>query len=181
MRGWLAVYVFAACFAGACDAPVNEKPVGAAEVAAPAPERDPLPPPVAATVRQLKQIAEQGGYRELAHLANETRSFRSNNAGMDHAEYWSLKQRTGDPPALQVGRLLTYRHTVADSPQGKVYIWPYMATLKADEIGPADVREIDKLLGTGSADQLRKGAIWPGYVLGIREDGLWLYFVSGSG
>ena len=180
MRGSLAIVVFAACFASACDAPANDKPVGAAEVAPP-PQREPLPKPVADTVRLLTQVAEQGGPRDLARLASTTESFRSNNAGMSHAEYWGLKGRTGDPPGPQLSKVLAYRFTVADSPQGKVYIWPYMAMLKPDEIGPADAREIDKLLGPGMADQLRKGGIWPGYVLGIREDGLWLYFVSGSG
>ena len=81
----------------------------------------------------------------------------------------------------QVGKLLSYRFTVADSDQGKIYIWPWMAMLKPDEITPAAAREIDRLLGAGQADALRGGAIWPGYVLGIREDGQWLYFVSGSG
>src|SRR5262245_4455398 len=158
----------------ACDAPESAKPVGAAVVEPPPPERNPLPPPVAATVRLLKQVAKDGGYRELAHLADTTPSFRSNNAGMSHADYWNLKQRTGDPPTLQVARVLQYRFVVADSPQGKVYIWPYMAMLKPQQITAADEREIDKLLGLGEADELRKGAIWPGYVLGIREDGLWL-------
>ena len=30
-------------------------------------------------------------------------------------------------------------------------------------------------------EALRRGGVWPGYVLGIAEDGTWLYFISGSG
>ena len=140
-----------------------------------------LPDPVARTVRHLKDIAENGGYRELAQLASETPDFRSNNAGLGDREYWSLKERTGDFPAEQAGRVLSSPFAVAESPEGKVYIWPAFAMLKPEEITPAEAREIDRLLGAGQANELRKGAVWPGYVLGIREDGLWLYFVSGSG
>jgi hypothetical protein len=100
---------------------------------------------------------------------------------MTHSEYWYLKMRTGDWPMAQAAKLLTYRFTVASTGQGKVYIWPWMATLKPEEITPAAAQEIDRLLGKGQAALLGAGAIWPGYVLGIREDGRWLYFVSGSG
>ena len=136
---------------------------------------------MARTVRELRDIAENGGYRELARFASQTPDFRSNNAGLGDREYWSLKERTGDYPAEQVGRVLSYPHTVADTPQGRIYIWPALAMLKADQITAAEARDIDRLLGQGQAAELRKGAAWPGYVLGIREDGRWLYFVSGSG
>jgi hypothetical protein len=172
--------VFAVFLLAACDPPETAAPEGVAaeKVLATA---APLPAAVDATVRQLQQIAESGGYRELAQLANATPDFRSNNAGLSHRDYWSLKERTGDFPAEQVGRVLAYPYAVADSPQGKIYIWPALAMLKPEEITPAAVRDIDQLLGEGQAEELRKGAIWSGYVLGIREDGRWLYFVSGSG
>ena len=35
--------------------------------------------------------------------------------------------------------------------------------------------------GEGQAQAIRAGESWPGYVLGIAEDGTWLYFVSGAG
>jgi hypothetical protein len=173
--------IFMACMAlGACDPPPDAGPVGAAKVDAPI-RHEPMPDPVAATVAELESIAKDGTYRDMARLADRTPGFRSNNAGMSHSEYWYLKMRTGDWPMAQVGKVLGYRFTVADSDQGKIYIWPWMARLKPEEITPAAAREIDRLLGAGQADALRGGAIWPGYVLGIREDGVWLYFVSGSG
>jgi hypothetical protein len=165
----------------ACDPPPDTAPVGAAVVARPAAHHEAMPAPVAKTVAELERIAKDGGYRDLARLADQTPDFRSNNAGMSHSEYWYLKMRTGDWPMAQVARLLSYRFTIADSPEGKVYIWPYMAMLKPEEINSSAAREIDRLLGEGQAQALRKGGVWPGYVLGIREDGAWLYFVSGSG
>jgi hypothetical protein len=180
VRGYLASLLLAACVLAACDAPKDAKPVGAA-VVEPPPQLEPLPDEVAKTVELLKQTAAQGSYRDLARLANITPDFRSNNGGMSHAEYWDLKQRTGDFPAIQIEKVLAYPHAVADSAQGRVFIWPYMAMLKPEEITPSAAREIDRLLGEGQARELRNGAVWSGYVLGIREDGLWLYFVSGSG
>ena len=64
---------------------------------------------------------------------------------------------------------------------GRVYIWPALALVPLDQITPARAREIDALLGPGQADAVRAGTPWPGYVLGITEDGPWLYFVSGAG
>lgn len=166
-------------FAIACDAPARP-PVGAAQVEPP-PVLAPLPDAVAETVRKLREIARDGGYRDMAALADATPGFRSNNAGMTHKDYWYLKMRAGDWPMAQAEKLLTYRHTVADTGEGRVYIWPWMAVLKPAEITPAAERDIDRLLGDGQSDAIRRGAPWPGYVLGIAEDGTWLYFVSGSG
>lgn len=170
----------AALLASACDAPPSQGPVGAA-VVAPPPTTAPLPAPVAATVAQLRQLAANGTYRDMAALANATPGFRSNNAGMSHQDYWYLKMRAGDWPMAQAEKLLAYNFAVKDTNRGKVYIWPWMAVLAPEEITPAAERDIERLLGKGQAKALRDGAIWPGYVLGIAEDGTWLYFVSGSG
>lgn len=174
------IFILAAMGLTACDPPPGSGPVGAAVVDAPQ-KREPLSDAVQKTVAELQRIARDGTYRDLARLADQTPDFRSNNAGMTHADYWYLKMRTGDWPMAQAAKLLDYKFTIASSDQGKVYIWPWMATLKPEEITPAAAQEIDGLLGKGQAAQLKTGAIWPGYVLGIREDGRWLYFVSGSG
>ncbi len=181
VRGSVWLAASAALSVAACDPPPDAAPKGAAVVETPAPQHEAMPEPVAQTVAELERIAREGSYRDLARLADATPDFRSNNAGMSHSEYWYLKMRTGDWPMAQVAKVLRYRFKVADSSQGQVYIWPYMATLKPEEITPAASREIDRLLGSGMADVIKAGAVWPGYVLGIREDGLWLYFVSGSG
>ena len=164
----------------ACDAPAAHAPLGAAIVAAPA-MAEPLPDPVAATVARLRDVAATGSYRDLARLASETPNFRSNAAGMTHQDYWYLKLRTGDWPMAQVERVLAYRFGTTQTANGKVYVWPWLAALAPGEITPAAARDIDRLLGAGQAEALRNGEIWPGYVLGIAEDGTWLYFVSGTG
>lgn len=175
------VLAFAAMLAAsACDAPTSSKPVGAA-VVAPPPVRQLLPAPVAVTVAKLREIAASGTYRDMARLADATPGFRSNNGGMSHQDYWYLKMRAGDWPMAQADALFDYDFAVKDSAVGKVYIWPWMATLEPDEITPQAERDIARLLGQAEVDALRKGAVWPGYVLGIAGDGTWLYFVSGSG
>ncbi len=179
-RGSLVVACLAALLASACEPPPSSRPVGAA-IVPPPPTTAPLPAPVAATVAQLRQIAANGTYRDMAALANATPGFRSNNAGMNHQDYWYLKMRAGDWPMAQAEKLLTYNFAVRDSARGKIYIWPWMATLAPEAIDANAERDIARLLGAGQAKALREGAIWPGYVLGIAEDGTWLYFVSGSG
>jgi hypothetical protein len=180
MRG-AALAVISALVLAACEPPPEaNRVVGAAEVDPP-PRREPLPPPVEATVDRLNALAEEGDYRKLAAFANETEGFRSNTGGMTHSEYWYLKMRTGDVPMQQVKKLLSLNHVVRESSQGRIFIWPALALVEADAITPAQAREIDALLGPGQAETIRNGGVWPGYVLGIREDGKWLYFVSGTG
>lgn len=180
MRLSLLSPLFGIAALAACDAPSPPQAVGAAVVPSPQVEH-PLPDAVAATVARLREVAANGSYRDLARMASETPGFRSNAGGMSHQDYWYLKLRTGDWPMAQVERLLSYRYALTETPRGKVYVWPWLATLSGEEITPSAGREIDRMLGEGQADALRQGDIWPGYVLGIAEDGTWLYFVSGSG
>ncbi|HPN07590.1 MAG TPA: hypothetical protein PK050_17405, partial [Hyphomonadaceae bacterium] len=180
VRAFLFLLCGAVLVASGCDAPPDARPVGAAEVDLP-PAQEPLPDAVVETVRKLHEIAASGTYRDMAALADATPGFRSNNASMSHRDYWYLKMRAGDWPMAQAEKLLGYRYTVADTRRGRVFIWPWMATLKPAAITPAAERDIARLLGGGQAEALRRGGVWPGYVLGIAEDGTWLYFVSGSG
>ncbi len=164
----------------ACDAPLTAEAPGAAMVQLPAP-LEPLPEPVQATVIQLRQISATGGYRDMARLADATPGFRSNAGDMSHQDYWYLKLRTGDWPMAHVGEVLSQPYGVTPTAHGNVYVWPSFATLPGEAITPADARAIDALIGEGQADLIRNGGKWPGYVLGIAEDGTWLYFISGEG
>lgn len=169
--------------AAACDPPQAPEQAGAAVVEPPPPAQveAPLPLAVAATVAQLREIGANGSYRDMAKLADQTPLFRSNNAEMSHRDYWYLKMRTGDWPMAQMERLLGFPHAVRPSERGNIYIWPRLATVAPDKITSTVAREIDRMLGEGQAEAIRKGEAWPGYVLGIAEDGTWLYFVSGAG
>ena len=174
------LYFLALPLAAGCDAPAVGKPIGAAEVEV-AYAQPALPEAVSETIRRLREISATGSYRDMARMAEETPGFRSNWAGMRHQDYWYLKLRTGDWPMEQVGKVLNFPYAVSETEQGRVYIWPRMATLPRGEITPAVARDIDQLLGDGKAAEIRAGEPWPGYVLGIAEDGAWLYFVSGAG
>lgn len=164
----------------ACEAPLASPKVGAAEVELPQPVET-LPEAVIATVSQLRDISANGTYRDMAKLADATPGFRSNTAGMSHRDYWYLKLRTGDWPMAHVGQVLAQPYAVTPTAQGKVYVWPRLATLRGASITAADASAIDALLGEGQADAIRGGASWPGYVLGIADDGTWLYFLTGEG
>ncbi len=164
----------------ACEAPPAPPRIGAAEAESPQPS-DALPDAVLATIARLRDISANGSYRDLAKLAEATPGFRSNTAGMSHRDYWRLKLRAGDWPMAHVGQVLSQPHAVTFSAKGKVYVWPRLATLRGASITPADARAIDALLGDGQAEEIRRGKPWPGYVLGIAEDGAWLYFLAGEG
>jgi len=164
----------------ACEPPLAPAKVGAAEVELPRAD-EALPEAVLATVSQLRDISAHGTYRDMAKLADVTPGFRSNTAGMSHRDYWYLKLRTGDWPMAHVGQVLAQPYGVTPTARGKVYVWPRLATLRGASITPADARAIDALLGEGQAERIRNGASWPGYVLGIAEDGAWLYFLTGEG
>lgn len=174
------LFAVAVLLLAACDPP--PEPVGvAASEAETSSVNTPLPRAVAETVETLLKLAEEGGYRDMAKLADQTPGFRSNNAGMSHKDYWYLKLRAGDWPMAHMQKVLEQDHAVVEAAGGRVYIWPALALVPLDQITPARAREIDALLGPGQADAVRAGTPWPGYVLGIAEDGTWLYFVSGAG
>ncbi len=172
-----AIFVLAALLLTACDPPpapeVTEAPAG--DEAAPAV----LPGPVIARREQLLDIAETGGPWDMARVAGETPDFRSNTGGMPHRDYWYLKYRTGDWPMAQMGRVLSWPHATEETPEGRVFVWPYMARLSVDQIDARTARDIENLAGSSAVEAMLQGAPWPGYSLGIREDGAWLFFVSG--
>lgn len=178
-----AAVIAAVLLSGGCEPPPAQEAAEVVPVEAPEtpPAAKPLPPAVMATVARLREIGASGSYRDMAKLADQTPDFRSNAAGMSHRDYWYLKLRTGDWPMAQMERLLALPHAVRPSDIGDIYIWPALATLEPDDITPAAARDIDRLLGEGQAEAIRNGDVWPGYVLGIAEDGVWLYFVSGAG
>jgi len=141
----------------------------------------PLPPAVEATYRRLLQLGETGKDWEMAALADKTPGFRSNDGGMSHRAYWNLKLRTGDWPMEHMRQTLLEPHARLETSEGPIYVWPSVAALAPVDITPADVREMDRIAGPGAADAMLAGERWPGYVLGIAEDGRWLFFYSGAG
>lgn len=139
-----------------------------------------LPAAVVATKQDLQAIAKEGSTWDMARLARGAPSFRSNAGGLDHADYWYLKYRTGDWPMEHLGRVLEYEPAVEETEAGPVYVWPYMALARAREITPKVRRDMESLLGEEAARQAVVGNPWPGYRLGIAEDGTWLYFYTGA-
>lgn len=164
----------------ACDAPspgarivVQNEPVVVAA--------DPEPPEaVLATVEQLKQIARDGSPWDMARLARATPGFRSNGGEMEHGEYWYLKYRSGDWPMAHLGKVLAYRPAIEERADGQVYVWPYMALARPYEMTPKTLRDMEDLLGREAAERVAAGGSWPGYRLGVAEDGSWLYFYTGA-
>ncbi len=140
-----------------------------------------FPPAVSARIEQLRAIASTGSYRDMARLAEQTPGFRSNDAGWRHAEYWRLKLRAGDWPMAQMQRVLSYPAARVRRDGRIFYVWPYMAELSPRMLTRTAARDIEDLLGPGQAAAIAGGAPWPGYVLGVGEDGTWLFFVSGAG
>jgi hypothetical protein len=174
------VLLATASLLAACDPPASAANPGAAVVELP-PARPDLPQPVRDTIDRLNAIAASGSYREMAAFADQTPDFRSNAAGWSHKDFWYLKLRAGDWPMAQMQKVLAFRPAEISSPEGRVLVWPYMAALHADAIDASAARDIDALAGRGEAEAMRAGAPWPGYSLGVRDDGRWLFFVEGAG
>lgn len=144
------------------------------------PETGELPKPVRDTISELTEIAHTGSTWDMARQARATPGFRSNTGGLEHADYWYLKYRSGDWPMEHLKRVLAYPPAVEESAGGLVYVWPYMATLRPSEMTAKARRDARELLGEFTAEQVATGASWPGYRLGVADDGAWLYFYSGA-
>lgn len=177
----LLAFALIAIAAASCGAPSpGERIVVQNEPVQIEPAKPELPAPVIATLHDLKAIAAEGSTWDMARLARGTPGFRSNDGGLDHSDYWYLKYRTGDWPMEHLGRILEYEPAVVETEGGLVYVWPYMAVTPVRDMTPKVRRDIETLLGEDAAQTVSVGGAWPGYRLGIAEDGTWLYFYTGA-
>lgn len=173
------LWVAAAMALAACAPPQEARFASTPVPASAMPDPARLTPAAEATLARLRQAAASGDYREMATLASLNPDFRSNDAGWTHSAWWYLKLRTGDWPTRHLERVLAYRHGVRHTPDGRVFVWPYMAALEPGDITPAAARDMDELAGVGEARRMKAGDRWSGYSLGVREDGTWLWFSAG--
>lgn len=180
MRLWLALSVLAVAVV-ACGSPSpSERVVVQVDPVVAEVEPTDLPAPVVEAVAQLTEIAESGSPWDMARLARRTPGFYSNAGGLEHAEYWYLKYRSGDWPMEHLSRVLDYEPALIDGEAGQVYVWPYMATLAPTDMSAKTLRDVEDLLGPQAVDQIAAGSVWPGYRLGVAPDGTWLYFYTGA-
>lgn len=171
--------LIAVCCAAGCDRPGGGDTATASVIVPAAPAV--LPDAVQAMVNQLAIVATQRDWRAMARLAAAHANFRSNDGGMSARDYWRLKVSAGDDPTVQLGRLLIGSPAVVGSGPNRVYVWPALAALKPAAVTPQVERRIDALLGAGKGAAFKRGVPWPGYSLGIRADGAWLWFITGEG
>ncbi len=180
MRIWLIIGGITVALVSCGPSSPGEQIVVQNEPVAVEPAAIELPGPVRAKVNALEAIARDGSPWDMARLANQTPGFRSNAGGLDHADYWYLKYRTGDWPMAHVGKVLAYPPGVVEGEGGLVYVWPYMALKRPSQLTPKVLRDVETLLGAEAAQQVAVGGEWPGYRLGVAEDGTWLYFYTGA-
>ncbi|MEM8919994.1 MAG: hypothetical protein AAGB25_01405, partial [Pseudomonadota bacterium] len=112
---------------------------------------------------------------------DQTPGFVSNYGGVNHKDFWYLKYRTGDWPTRQLGKVLAYPPGVEETSGGRVFVWPYMALAGPLDVTPDVARDMTELVGDWQAEAVRAGQAYQGYRVGVREDGVWLYFFAGEG
>ncbi|MEO1028358.1 MAG: hypothetical protein AAFX02_04800 [Pseudomonadota bacterium] len=138
------------------------------------------------TLTEIQEIVETGSLRRLARYADTHSNFTSNFGTEAHYDYWYLLRRTGAEPLDQLIRIFNEPHGKLTIGDQSWHVWPDFAAIDEDNRNP-DRMDINTrarlvaLIGESGADQMRKGAAYPGVRTAISDDGRWIYWLFETG
>jgi hypothetical protein len=144
-----------------------------------------LPAPVRTTRDRLIAAARSGDLAAVARLVadNPVRVQLDADPVDDPAALW--RQQYPDSQGREVlGLLLNlldqpFVRVEAGTPN-EMFVWPAYAQLPLDRLAPGDLVEVYRLVTGYDLQQMREGAAWTFFRLGIAPDGALHYFVAGE-
>lgn len=144
-----------------------------------------LPEPVRSTRERLIAAARSGDLAAVARLVadNPVRVQLDADPVDDPAALW--RQQYPDSQGREVlGLLLNlldqpFVRVEAGTPN-EMFVWPAYAQLPLDQLAPGDLVEVYRLVTGYDLQQMREGATWTFFRLGIAPDGALHYFVAGD-
>jgi hypothetical protein len=150
----------------------------------PSPAVKPLPAPVEEMREAILAAANSGRIEDLTVPLdwNELKPDVAAKAVEDPIAHW--KQISGDGEGLEILAVLAniLHMRPAELPLGKdlenniIYVWPYLAEAKLDELTPAEEVDLLRLVSPEEAKAMRKAKKWTWWRLSIGADGAWHSF-----
>lgn len=144
------------------------------------PPQEGLPEPVARTRAAVYAASSAGGYDALRPLIGSPFVF-SFGPGDDPIAHWRMLEREGLGRPLEImAAVLRLPYTVVSTGDAVYYVWPFAYSRAIASLTP---EERDQLRTIADDEEIASWALAGGYVgyrLGIRSDGVWMYFVAGD-
>jgi len=153
-------------------------------LARPDPAAKPLPAPVEEMREAILAAANSGRIEDLRVPLdwNELKPDLAATRVDDPIAYW--KRISGDGEGREILAVLAniLRMRPAELPLGKdlenniIYVWPYLAEAKLDQLTPAEEVDLLRLMSPEEAKAMRKAKKWTWWRLSIGADGTWHSF-----
>ena len=144
----------------------------------------PLPAPVEEMRHAILAATQTGRIEDLIVPLdwNELTPSVAKDAVDDPIAYW--KKTSGDGEGREILAALAdiLQMRPAELPFGKdlenntIYVWPYLAEAKLDELTPAEEVDLLRLVSPQKAEEMRKAKKWTWWRLTIGADGTWHSF-----
>jgi hypothetical protein len=144
--------------------------------------RDTLPAPVARTRRILLDAVRSRDYAALERETGKARdtpfnySFGDEYPGGAVAFWKNLVQVGHSDPLTVLGQLFEGQ----PAKRGDLYVWPAWFDEPLIGFSPARRDSMERLMEPGSWKKMQPNGFYIGPRTAIREDGLWVYYVSGD-
>lgn len=137
-----------------------------------------LPEAVAATRDAIVAASHARDYAALGMLLDPATFSYSFGEGGDPVGYWRMLEEEGEVPIL--GDFLPLVLTWPAARTGDTWVWPSAHARAPEQWTDDDVAPLRQLYTADEIDGFVQAGGYLGYRVGIREDGTWLYFVSGD-
>lgn len=137
-----------------------------------------LPAAVAAKRDAIVSAARAFDYDRLETLLDRAQFSYSFGESGDPVGYWRRLEEQGEVPIL--GDYLPVILSGPFAKRGDIYVWPSAYARKPSEWTAEDRRWLRNLYTEKEIRGFKRAGAYLGWRVGIRQDGTWLFFVSGD-
>lgn len=145
-----------------------------------------LPDAVRETRERILKSARSGDLESLRANIGTGESATSLSIGeTDGDPIDFLKEQSGDEEGFEILGILVdvleagYVH-LNDTPDEEMYVWPYFFAVPLDQLTKEQKVELYRVLTAGDVEESREMGSYVFYRVGIKPDGRWDFFLSGS-
>jgi hypothetical protein len=173
----LALVLFCVLLAPACGS--REEPAaGPTNTSTATTSRDALPEAVAKKKDAIVAAAHAFDYEGLEALLDPAEFTYSFGESGDPVGYWRRLEEEAEVPIL--GDYLPVILGAPFAKQKDIYVWPSAHAKKPSEWSARDRRWLSNLYTEDEIRGFEQAGSYLGWRVGIRDDGTWLFFVSGD-
>jgi hypothetical protein len=144
-----------------------------------------LPAPVAKMRMEILKAAASGDIEQMRIPVdlNEIPPMVAKGKTGNLVAHWKSVSGDGQGREIMAELIKLFRTGFVRKPQksgGTLYVWPYFAEMPLNELTPAQEVELLTLISPARMKEMRARGQYDGYRIGISQDGVWHFFLSGT-